>query len=179
MVIVLEGIPGSGKTTVLKSFEKLNYSIVNEIILPFWFANSLGLWGWILNDIIKGLCAIVYLSCGRKLVFIDRGYLSTSSVWFVKTNNMQPRRIKFYCKIMRFLYKYPITIVLNVNPQIALLRKNRKENNEDVFSSLDAFRKKYNWLIRNRREKIYIINSNQSPKSICSNINKIISNYYG
>jgi thymidylate kinase len=157
MIIVLEGIPGAGKTTIIQELKRRNYATVQEIILSFELIKSLGVVGWILNDFLKAIIAIYKNFIGHKIVFIDRGYLSTSSVWHVRHKSKYC--IKLYCFVMRHIYWKPYIILLNIDPYIGLKRKKRNIDKADIFKNPDLLLEKYKWIANNTTERISILDA--------------------
>jgi len=180
MFFALEGLPGSGKTTIIDNLNcnRFNISIVEQIIdhdnnlddpAGYYFC----------SDLLKYKKAADFLKEGKKVV-MDRSYFSTLAYFYAfdeifKTDNYNILIKKYNKKSFKIAQSL---IFIGVNINNSLVRKNRKStsdyiwcNKEFLLYMQDFYDKEINKLADN----IIYLDGNKNFKEIFKEILKIIN----
>lgn len=184
MIIVLEGLPASGKTSVanyLKSF--FNFYKVNESLGYLGGVNLSDDQTIIFEETIKKYKIAKNI---KKNSIIDRGYASMLA-WdycavglkmaydFSTKKSWVSRAFK-----MGELYEPTIYIYLEISPEISLLRRPRPENDKDIWTSLRGLKycvDYYNIFFKNKeiKKRTIFINAEKSFDDVIVQIIKQLS----
>jgi len=195
-VIVFEGLPGTGKTTISQIIaKKLNFIYFPEHI----FIKKL----FLLNNILNYDSAKIYLThwevkykisnLFKKPVIFDRNHLTALSYNYAKSKILKDKRyfdevIKWYnSKIKRNIIKEPdLYFILDIPPKLCNLRKGREEKENELWSQLKALRhsryfyKNFELILKidKRKTKIIYLDSRRPLDQLIKNILKYIKNEF-
>lgn len=182
MIIVLEGLPGSGKTTLSKRLSNFyDGTHVPEIVRPktrlcnneFYFH----------NDILKYQIAN---KNNHILSFMDRNFLSTlafnySDDRISKTSNY--KSVVNWLKLQKeqvILYEPDIYLYLDLSVEQSLDRQN-KDNQDTMWTNrnfliyLRKFYIKYlKMILKDKKTNVYTLDATSSSKDLLDNIKTII-----
>lgn len=194
LVIVIEGLPYSGKTSLAKQLAKsLNIKFVKEFLFRIKFSDKRRI-NFYINDLLKSL------ECSNRATIIDRYFLSTiafeeafKKIYKQKVNkkfaDIYDRQhfcaLKFYSLLLRKgILKYPdIVVYLKISPFESLRRRKIKEKidyNNPWFNTrfLKAFQ---NYCIKRicfwYKAKPIIINGSLTIKEIISILKKKLNKF--
>jgi len=195
MLIILEGLPGSGKTTLAKRLSrKLKGVLIPQIILRFPrnyknFSISKKERFFMKNDLEKYKKASKALK-NKQWVIMDRGIFSTLAYNYaltrLKKGNTYESVLNWYKKYEKNFTAPQIIFLLKVSLKTSLRRKNRLLSktfvrnllwtNINFLKELEIFYQNLLPKLGKRNIKIIRINANQSLKKVLQNILKKIRN---
>ena len=194
MLIILEGLPGAGKTTLGKRLaRKFGGVLIPQIILPFpknykQLASYAKEQFFMKNDLQKYKKARQCLK-NKKLVIMDRGIFSTIAYNYaltrLKQSNTYKKVMEFYKKNRKIFNLPQIIVYLNVSILNSLRRKKRLPPKKTEEASLwvnpyflkemKNFYHKFLPKFKNRNIHIMAINSikplEKAFQEICKKIN--------
>ncbi len=168
MIIVLEGLPGAGKTTIAKLLKREHsFGMVEQIIIdPKSLRKEGGKFKnpYFVNDEEKCFLA-KKLANNHKHVVMDRNYISTLAFNYAakfdpKNNSSFSIARKWYSKnYKKTIFPPDLYIYLRTPIQFCFSRKKRRENPENPWTDPDHLKKmKYFY------ENIFPIMEPQVPK---------------
>jgi len=175
VILILEGLPGSGKTSTIKYLsKKLHNPYVGELNDNNWRTlNPEGVNGrdikyFLKNDIRKYSMAL-QLSKYNPLVFVDRGSLSTWAYYCCQGNRKKIKMAKENHELIRDKYQDNIIyIYIKINSKLSSIRKKKKKDNNDLWcfkKNLVKTEKFYNKRLLNK-ENVVEIFGNKPLKDI-------------
>lgn len=163
MIIVIEGIPGSGKTSLQKHLSKeLGLFSIPEVLIKKQTKNIPNArmqqqkWFWE-NDMRK-----IELALKKKKAVLDRNYVSTLGYnWSIPDNEpLYKKLLNLYIKNINKIKKPDCYIYLDVPVKLSLKRKNRLNSKTDEWTDkkfLINYKKFYNFFFSSLEKEIQII----------------------
>ena len=206
LLITMEGIDGSGKTTLIENLKK-NANL--ELITHNWRDTELGKEIWSLLDKsraskennLPSTWSYIFLIltafdelvkkvikpnlAANKVVIIDR-YIDSTLVYQGLENNLGTDVIQEVVQKTIDIPRPDITFVLDIDPQKAQERLNKRKKETGEYSNWDNLKLEFHQRIRNYYlelkkyfpERIYIINADQSEVEILAEVQDVIQQIY-
>ena len=188
MFIVLDGIDGSGTTThcnLLKGFLETKGFKVHLTKEPSDSEIGLLVRKYLKNKTIPPITDALLFAADRSLHYhgeikdkLDQGYIVISDRYIESSIIYQSLQsdlisINWVKKINKFVGFPDLTIILDIEPKIALARKTQQELEKfEDTSFLDKVRALY--LKRAKEENYYIVNSNEIIEFVQEKIQEIV-----
>ncbi|MCR8433097.1 MAG: dTMP kinase [Crenarchaeota archaeon] len=190
MIIVIEGIDGSGKTTQARLlFERIARAGCKVALL---IEPTVGVYGKIIRDKIKSgnyspMELYELFLRDRKLnarnirKLLDLGYIVILDRYYISTIAYQGAQGIPISRILMDHSEFPIpdvVIILDVDPETALKRLKRKDTfeNKEFLEQVRTIYLRMPEILRELKIEIRIINANRDPEIISEDMWNIVRN---